>query len=158
MLKETLWNLESKGAALDQLQAELNDKTSEVKDLSEQLQAALSAQDRTTALLADTKRRHEALLEDREGLEAAHQGQMAEMMAELRKRQERIKGLEAEVPALRPGHPQRGVCVCVCVCGTDQVARRTERRAAADLGPGSLSVCSMLCCSTRGYIGHRCSG
>eukprot|EP00961_Rhodomonas_salina_P076866 1031651-Rhodomonas_salina.1 len=46
-------------------------------------------QDRSAQVLAETKRRLEALVDDREGLEGDHQRQMQEMMAELKKRQVR---------------------------------------------------------------------
>ena len=42
-------------------------------------------------------RRHEALIDDRESVELAHQTQMDEMMGELKKRQDRIAALEKDV-------------------------------------------------------------
>lgn len=46
-------------------------------------------------LLADTKRRHEALIDDREGLETTHRGRMNEMMAELNSKKNKIKYVSA---------------------------------------------------------------
>jgi hypothetical protein len=38
-------------------------------------------------MLAETKRRHEVLIDDREGTEKKHQAELDEMMAELKRRQ-----------------------------------------------------------------------
>lgn len=38
-------------------------------------------------MLAETKRRHEALIDDREGVEKKHQTELDEMMSELKRRQ-----------------------------------------------------------------------
>ena len=46
---------------------------------------------------AHVGRRHEALIDDRESVELAHQTQMDEMMGELKKRQDRIAALEKDV-------------------------------------------------------------
>jgi hypothetical protein len=42
-------------------------------------------------MLADTKRRHEALIDDREGLEQMHRRNLEEMMGELNSKKDRIK-------------------------------------------------------------------
>ncbi len=42
-------------------------------------------------MLAGTKRRHEALIDDREGLEQTHRKNLVEMMAELNSKKDRIK-------------------------------------------------------------------
>jgi hypothetical protein len=50
-----------------------SEQVAECTELTEQLEAALGDQDRKDALLADVKRRYQALVDDREGLEQTHQ-------------------------------------------------------------------------------------
>ena len=128
VLKETMKTLEAKTAAMDALQADLNDKTSEARELSEKLDALLADLDHCNKAKEDMRRRcvrayvgmhrhlhlqthahtnthahahvgrrHEALIDDRESVELAHQTQMDEMMGELKKRQDRIAALEKDV-------------------------------------------------------------
>ena len=52
-------------------------------------------------MLAETKRRHEALIDDREDTERKHQSELDEMMTELKRRQAIIAKLEGEVATAR---------------------------------------------------------
>jgi chromosome segregation ATPase len=97
VLKETMKTLEGKNTMLEQLHADFNDKTTEAKELSDRVDALLADLDHTNRAMEDMRRRHEALIDDREGIEHSHQAQMDEMMCELKKRQERIDALEKEV-------------------------------------------------------------
>ena len=65
VLKETMHTLGSKSAALEQAQADLNDKTTEVKELSDKLDATLADLEHSNKAKEDMRRRHEALIDDR---------------------------------------------------------------------------------------------
>jgi len=97
VLKETMHTLEAKGAQLEHAHADLNDKTSEVKELSERLELSLADLDHSNTAKEDMRRRHEALIDDRESVENDHQAHLDEMMSELKKRQDRTAQLEKEL-------------------------------------------------------------
>mmetsp|Transcript_43005 Transcript_43005/g.104924 ORF Transcript_43005/g.104924 Transcript_43005/m.104924 type:complete len:446 (-) Transcript_43005:54-1391(-) len=106
VLRTTQSQLESKEEALDKAKRDAVETGSEMRELKSALDAALAECDKVSGMLAETKRRHEALIDDREGTEQRHQKEQDEMMSELKRRQAIITKLEAELASAKESADQ----------------------------------------------------